>query len=170
MLVFLQWIQQFRYQQRKWYNWLLCEKWDIFWTQLFYSTSELFCRIGALIFQSVQCTLKICSRFFRFQSHRFHVERIKLLSKCSAHPSELIHFRHSALLSWHHNRNTISVLFDFLLALHFRMQDKTADFKVGQNNRFWKRDKIADFDNETKPPILSGPKPLILKWNKTADL
>ena len=42
------------------------------------------------------------------------------------------------------------------------MRDKTADFRVGQNSRFWKRDKIADFDNETKQPIL--------KWDKTADL
>ena len=31
-----------------------------------------------------------------------------------------------------------------------------------QNSRFWKGDKIADFDNETKPPIL--------KWDKIADL
>ena len=31
-------------------------------------------------------------------------------------------------------------------------QDKTADFKS---------DRIADFENETKPPIL--------KWDKTAD-
>ena len=42
------------------------------------------------------------------------------------------------------------------------MRDKTADFKVGQNSQFWKQDKITDFDNETKPPIL--------KWDKTADL
>ena len=42
------------------------------------------------------------------------------------------------------------------------IRNKAADFKVGQNSRFWKRDKIADFDNETKPPIL--------KWDKTADL
>ena len=42
-----------------------------------------------------------------------------------------------------------------------RMRDTTADFRVGQNSRFWKRDKIADFDNETKPPIL--------KWDKTAN-
>ena len=35
------------------------------------------------------------------------------------------------------------------------MRDKTADFRVGQNSRFLKRDKIADFDNETKPPILT---------------
>ena len=34
------------------------------------------------------------------------------------------------------------------------MRDKTAAFRMGQNSRFWKRDKIADFDNETKPPIL----------------
>ena len=40
------------------------------------------------------------------------------------------------------------------------MRDKTADFRVGQNSRFWKRDKIADFD-ETKPPIL--------KWDEIAD-
>ena len=41
------------------------------------------------------------------------------------------------------------------------MRDKTADFRVGQNSRFEKRDKIADFDIETKPPIL--------KCDKTAD-
>ena len=40
-----------------------------------------------------------------------------------------------------------------------RMRDKIADFRVGQNSWFWKRDKIADFDNETKPPIL--------KWDKS---
>ena len=51
-----------------------------------------------------------------------------------------------------------------------RGQDKTADFenetkqpilKTRQNRRFWKRDKTADFEKETKPPIL--------KWDKTAD-
>ena len=42
------------------------------------------------------------------------------------------------------------------------MRDKTADFRVGQNSQFWKRDIIADFDNETKPPIL--------KWDKIANL
>ena len=42
-----------------------------------------------------------------------------------------------------------------------RMRNKTADFRVGQNSQFAKRDKIADFDNETKPPIL--------EWDKTTD-
>ena len=68
------------------------------------------------------------------------------------------------------------------------MRDEIADFRVGQNGRFWKRDKIADFDNETKQPIWktgqnsrfwkrdkiadfdNETKPLILKWDKTADL
>ena len=42
------------------------------------------------------------------------------------------------------------------------MRDKTANFRVGQYSRFWMRDKITNFDNETKPPIL--------KWDKTTDL
>ena len=42
------------------------------------------------------------------------------------------------------------------------MRDKTTDFRVGLNNRFWKWDKITDFDNETKWSIL--------KWDKTAYL
>ena len=42
------------------------------------------------------------------------------------------------------------------------MRDKTANFRVGQKSWFWKRDKIAQFDNETKLPIL--------KWDKTVDL
>ena len=42
-----------------------------------------------------------------------------------------------------------------------RMRDKTADFRVGQNSQFAKRDKIADFDNETRPPIL--------EWDKITD-
>ena len=42
------------------------------------------------------------------------------------------------------------------------MPEKTTNFKVGQNSRFWKRDKIADFDNEIKRGIL--------KWDKNDDL
>ena len=41
------------------------------------------------------------------------------------------------------------------------MRDKTANFRVGQNSRIWKRHKITDFDNETKPSILN--------WDKIAD-
>ena len=33
------------------------------------------------------------------------------------------------------------------------MRDKTAVFKTGQNSRFSKRDKTADFQNRTKQPI-----------------
>ena len=35
------------------------------------------------------------------------------------------------------------------LATSDGMRDKTANFiRVGQNSRFWKRDKIADFDRD----------------------
>ena len=42
------------------------------------------------------------------------------------------------------------------------MRDNTPILEWDKNSRFWKRDKMVDFDNGTKPPIL--------KWNKTADL
>ena len=41
------------------------------------------------------------------------------------------------------------------------IETKPPILKVRQNRRFWKWDKSADFENETKPPIL--------KWDKTAD-
>ena len=50
----------------------------------------------------------------------------------------------------------------FLEIIPAGMRDEIADFRVGQKSRFWKRDKTADFDNETKLPIL--------KWGKTAYL
>ena len=53
------------------------------------------------------------------------------------------------------------ILNNYLIDILVGMRDQTADFRVGQNSRFWKRDKIADFDNETKPPIL--------KWDKVTD-
>ena len=33
-------------------------------------------------------------------------------------------------------------------------ETKAPILETGQNSRFWKRDKIADFENETKQPIL----------------
>ena len=47
------------------------------------------------------------------------------------------------------------------------MQDKTAHFRVGWNSHFWKRDKIAKFDNKTKPPILKWEKTAFLYWYKS---
>ena len=33
------------------------------------------------------------------------------------------------------------------------MRDKTANFRVAQTRRFWKRATTGDFENETKAPI-----------------
>ena len=33
------------------------------------------------------------------------------------------------------------------------MWEQIADTRVGQSSQFCKRDKIADFDDDTKPPI-----------------
>ena len=41
---------------------------------------------------------------------------------------------------------------------------------MGQNRRFWKRDKTADFENGTKPPILkTGQYRPFWKRDNTAD-
>ena len=52
--------------------------------------------------------------------------------------------------------NKITNSFDViaLCTMYFWMRDKTAVFKMGQNRRFWKWDKIAHSENETKSPIL----------------
>ena len=50
------------------------------------------------------------------------------------------------------------------------MRDKTADFKTRQNSRFSKRDKTADFQNETKQPIFkTRQNSRFSKRDKTAD-
>ena len=46
-----------------------------------------------------------------------------------------------------------------------RMRDKTTDFRVGQKSWFWKRDKIADSDNEIKTDDFK-----VGQNRKTADL